>query len=130
MKTLREMIDIVEAAQQTVAEGVEDSFIQKLGSRLQQLGYTLAQEGNAYRWTRNGQFVEVEPGTRGWYGWAEGQVTRSGKLRYGDSGNDSAKDIVSIFKDGGVFRKQGVAEDQIEEASPDALATIDKLTQK
>ena len=59
MKTLREMIDIVEAAQQTVAEGVEDSFIQKLGSRLQQLGYTLAQEGNAYRWTRNGQFVKL-----------------------------------------------------------------------
>lgn len=89
------------------------SFIQKLDAKLQQLGYTPTQEGNVYRWTSpTRQFVEVEPNTEdpGWYGWAEGQVTRSGKLRYGSSGNDSAKDIVSIFKSGGVFRKQGVAE--------------------
>lgn len=89
------------------------SFIQKLDAKLQQLGYTQTQEGNVYRWTSpTRQFVEVEPNTEdpGWYGWAEGQVTKSGKLNYGDSGNDSAKDIVAIFKSGGVFRKQGVAE--------------------
>jgi len=89
------------------------SFIQKLDAKLQQLGYTPTQEGNVYRWTSpTRQFVEVEHNTEdpGWYGWAEGQVTRSGKLNYSSSGNDSAKDIVAIFKSGGVFRKQGVAE--------------------
>lgn len=110
-----------------VAEVSEDSFIQKLGSRLQQLGYAMSQEGNVYRWTRNEQFVEVEPDTEspGWYGWAEGQVTRGGKLRYGDSGNDGAKDIVSIFKDGGVFRKQGVAEASLKQRVKTTLRKLD-----
>lgn len=94
------------------------SFIQKLDAKLQQLGYTPTQEGNVYRWTSpTRQFVEVEPNTEdpGWYGWAEGQVTKSGKLNYGDSGNDSAKDIVAIFKSGGVFRKQDVAEGSVQD---------------
>jgi len=102
-----------------VAKGAsaQDSFIQKLGTRLQNLGYKQTQQGNVYRWIgSNGIFVEVEPDTEdpGWYGWAFGEV-QGNKLHYGDSGSDPASGVVSIFKSDGVFRKQGVAEDGMEE---------------
>jgi hypothetical protein len=102
-----------------VAKGAsaQDSFIQKLGTRLQNLGYKQTQQGNIYRWIgSNGIFVEVEPDTEdpGWYGWAFGEV-QGNKLHYGDSGSDPASGVVSIFKSDGVFRKQGVAEDGMEE---------------
>ena len=105
MKTLREMMDLIEAAQQGVAEGSEP------------------QVGDA-----------VYYGKR-LVGWFKG-YSEHGKIitepNYEEMGDEYAnRDVYWDPQDKITIKpEQGVAEDQLDETTPEAIAKIDNLTRK
>jgi hypothetical protein len=105
MKTLREMMDLIESAQQGVAEGLDnlnyignctdDDVIEHIFGDA--TGFAQAVEEYGDEFVLDDLVVKYDPET----------------------------DVHSFY-----YKKQGVAEEQIEETSPDALAKIDNLTRK
>lgn len=94
-----------------VAEGSgQDSFVQRLGSKLQQSGYTQTGHGT---WSQgpDGRYVNITPLSNGQYGWELRRVNRRGKWY---SGVDTAKEVVSIFKEYNIFSKHPVDENVAE----------------
>jgi beta-lactamase superfamily II metal-dependent hydrolase len=116
MKTLREMMDLIESAQQGVAEGL--GTIPKI---------TFAQQTPG-SWTRidilvNGDVKFQAVKTMGPGHWTihdqDGEVI--------GSGGNKTQLKASVLN---YLSKQGVAEDHLEETTPDALAKIDELTRR
>ena len=107
MKTLREMMNLIESAQQPVAEGYADQqrkIVKKAGKPVGEVGIDR----------------ESSPGVGQWYM----KHYASGKDL---SGYDSMEEALEELK---YIIKQGLAEEQLEETTPDALAKIDELTRK
>lgn len=94
MKTLREMMDLIESAQQDVVEGSGENWI-KLPN------------GN-YRNTHTGVVASRPPAKK-----KRGEKT------------GAEWDAIEKAK-----KQQGVAEEQLEETSPDAMSKIDDLFRK
>lgn len=116
MKTLREMMDLVESAQAGAAEGANDTVY----------------PGAEVIKSKNGKPVgEIYQDGSGW-----------GCLHYkadrGYDGIDSREDAVQALKDlhsetarhRPDYTIKGVAEEQLEETTPDAMAKIDNLFRK
>jgi hypothetical protein len=107
MKTLREMMDLIEFAQQVVAE--------------------MDSQSPKGRMKSDGTRSHSTYGSRDHYSDSDPQHTA--KPTTAKKTIKQATDIFNkAFKD--VDKKKGVAEDQLEETTPDALAKIDKLTRK
>jgi hypothetical protein len=100
MKTLREMMDLIESAQQGVAEGSESSIEKKIQAKRDSL--SLARE----------------------------QRRAKGQHQQGQREIKLQAEIDKLNTELTQLKQQGVAEEQIEETSPDALAKIDNLTRK
>jgi len=95
-----------------VAEGsVHDRFMQRLGRKLQQSGYTQTGTGT---WSQgpDGRYVNITPLPDGQYGWELRRVNRRGKWY---SGVDTSKAVVAIFKEYDIFSKHPVDESLAEQ---------------
>ena len=95
-----------------VTEGSgQDSFVQRLGRKLQQSGYTQTGPGT---WSQgpDGRYVNITPLPDGQYGWELRRVNRRGKWY---SGVDTAKAVVAIFKEFDIFSKHPVDESLAEQ---------------
>jgi len=103
MKTLREMMDLVEAAQQPVAEGSEQQF----------MIYFVVPEHEDYsdrnEPTERTIVVANSPG-------------EAARLFKAETPEAYIKDVVAM--------KQGVAEEQLEETTPEAIQKVNRLFQK
>ncbi len=103
MKTLREMMDLIESAQR---EGVTEGSLAEMDKSSPQPG-------------RDGRVSHSTYGSRD-KGGSKGPEKEARPI----TAKKAAQDALDILK------KQGVAEDQLEETTPDALAKIDELTRK
>ena len=95
-----------------VTEGSgQDSFVQRLGRKLQQSGYTQTGPGT---WSQgpDGRYVNITPLPDGQYGWELRRVNRRGKWY---SGVDTSKAVVAIFKEFDIFSKHPVDESLAEQ---------------
>jgi len=104
--------------EQGVAEGsVQDSFMQRLGSKLQRSGYTQTGTGT---WSQgpDGRYVNITPLPDGQYGWELRRVNRRGKWY---SGVDTSKAVVAIFKEFDIFSKHPVDESLAEDKLVESL---------
>ena len=110
MKTLREMMDLIEAAQQGVAEGVTPASTSKVLRLIQR---------------HHPEWFDT-------YGIGEVEDTVVDLADMGQFSGMSATDALELVGQEleSLYGQQGVAEDQLEETSPDALAKIDELTRK
>lgn len=147
MKTLREMMDLVEAAQrQGVAEGSLNEFApdgfnsgddgEEFNPRLAKMAYdagfvkgvSLTDAATTQRamaindWDKHDGGIYAQHFAKGFI---EG---RKEKIRHD---NKQYNLNLQLMKDGSIRHgEQGVAEEQLEETTPDAMAKIDKLFQK
>ena len=102
MKTLREMMDLIESAQQGVAEG-----------SLAEMDKSAPQPG------RDGRISHSTYGSRD-KGGSKGPEKEARPI----TAKKAAQDALDILK------RQGVAEEQLEETTPEAIAKINELTRK
>lgn len=118
MKTLREMMDLVETAQrQGVAEGVNDTV------------YPNAQVIKSKNGKPIGEIYQDSDGTWGAFHY---------RADRGADGMDSREDAIEELRfihsetgrSGPDYTLKGVAEEQVEESTPEAVSKIDKLFQK
>jgi hypothetical protein len=130
MKTLREMMDLIESAQQPIAEGFLDRQIAhkrknnplQASVRQHEYGYTAL-------------VTDANTGKPSWFG---GAIWQTPELAMGHAKafvkgfpyleQEYAQRFIDKNRDG--IAEPGVAEEQIEETSPDALAKINNLTQR
>jgi hypothetical protein len=116
MKTLREMMDLVESAQAGVAEGANDTVYpgaEVIKSKNGKPVGEIYQDGNSwgcfhYKADRGYEFI--------------------------DSREDAIEALKDLHQETGRSRPdytiKGVAEEQLEETSPEAIAKIDQITRK
>ncbi len=98
--------------EQGVTEGSgQDIFVQRLGRKLQQSGYTQTEPGT---WSQgpDGRYVAITPLPDGQYGWELRRVNRRGKWY---SGVDTAQAVVAIFKEYDIFSTHPVDESLAEQ---------------
>ena len=147
MKTLREMMDLVEAAQrQGVVEGSlnefapdgfngsddGDEFGPEIAKMAQEDGFTkgagLADGATLERAMAINHWHSTHGGMYKQY-FAKGfKAGRMDKIRHN---NKQYNLNLKLMKDGSIRHgEQGVAEEQVEESTPEAVSKIDKLFQK
>jgi hypothetical protein len=142
MKTLREMMDLIESAQQGVAEGSAGETPQ------QQKVRTAISNGLAKSSQMGKSEYQSQPTKRTYFdnaGYASDKLTGidsidpDGTVVISMGDTKAANWVKKLATLGGMPgvktrevqpQKQGVAADQLEETIPDALAKIDKLYQK
>jgi len=115
MKTLREMMDLIEFAQQVVAEAKVIGHVSDI-----------AGHGKVVQCAKCGTDLRDDHG----FALSDGTyICRSGKCSMRQAANRLA--AMAARGEKPRWRKdEDVAEDQLEETTPDALAKIDKLTRK
>lgn len=115
MKTLREMMNLVESAQAGVAEGLNDTV------------YPNAEVIKS----RNGKPVgEIYQDASGWGCFHYRADNGADSIESREEAIEWLKDLHDEYRQDRSLREQGVAEEQVEESTPDALAKIDNLFRK
>ncbi len=132
-KSIRDYINLIENARQSVSESTEQSFAKTVHNLLSKAGYQVKHTSNGFAWTNGEKVIEIEldPADPDTIYWALGVPRRNAEVNWVESGSDEARDALGVIKN---FARhplpESAAEEQLEETTPESIEKVEQLARK